>query len=317
MKNCKTRCSLGLFVPTFSRNFNKVSASIWIRALQMIPYYRSLGISVHVNNPLRRYDVAIVYRIPSPSFYHLCKWLKKTCGAVFFDTVVNYFIPHAHCTAEQLEYQRRIAEECDGIICSTDPIAQNARMHNQHVYIMEDPLDLHHFRSIRSAINYDEPTWGWAGISLKANDLVPYAGQLESPVLLISDEGILQNPPSLPHKFMKWDYETFPEAILGCDVALLPRIFSGDPYNQGHSAFKALVFAASGIPVVASKLPSYVRLATHYPAITFLEEHDDSLTSCLQALRSAPHDDVGRVRQIYSCEQQAKNLCKYIGLVTS
>lgn len=52
---------LGLFVPTFIKDFNRVSASIWIRAYQMIPYLWKLGVNVHVNNPFLPHEIPMYW----------------------------------------------------------------------------------------------------------------------------------------------------------------------------------------------------------------------------------------------------------------
>lgn len=313
MRHQRTGLSLGLFVPTLSRDFDRVQASVWIRALQMVPYYRVRGVSVHINNPLRRYDVAIVFRIPSRGFYGLCKWLKRTCGAVYFDTVVNYFVPHAKTTAEHLHYQKKIADICAGVICSTEPIAQEALRFNSRVHVMHDPLDTRHFAGVKEEINYDRPQWGWSGISSKAEALLAYKEKLQDPILMITDEGIRHHRFEMAHHFRRWSYGTFPASILECDLAFLPRKYEGDPYNQGHSAFKALVFAASGVPVVASRLPSYARLAGFYAGIVFLEDHDDDPWACAEALRGCRASAVESVPREYGCEHQAEQLLSFVG----
>ena len=92
------RKKLGLFIPTFYRDYNKVSASIWIRVLQMVPHYENLEIEVHINDPFRTYDVAIYYRLATQRSYNIIKYLKHVSKKVYFDTCVNYFDLHKHTT---------------------------------------------------------------------------------------------------------------------------------------------------------------------------------------------------------------------------
>ena len=51
--------SLGLFLPTFHRSYNKVQSAVWIRALQMVKPLQALGWDVSINNPFKHYDVSI------------------------------------------------------------------------------------------------------------------------------------------------------------------------------------------------------------------------------------------------------------------
>ena len=56
--------------------------------------------------------------------------------------------------------------------------------------------------------------------------------------------------------FSRWKYETFPKTMLNGEFVFAPRDLS-EPYNRGHSFFKIGIFLFSGIPVIASPIPSY------------------------------------------------------------
>lgn len=302
---------LGLFLPEVNNDYNKVSASIWIRALQMVKHYKNLEFDVHINNPFKLYDIAIVYRLASKKNFHLCKVLRKTSKKIYFDSVVNYFTEHSACGKEQVYYQKKIAETCDGIICSTESIASYAKQYNSNIHIMDDPIDTEYFRLQKSTINYRNPIFGWSGVSSKAHFLNKYNSIIDNNIVLICDDRVQNQKIDFKFKYIPWKYENFPSALLNCDIAFLPRTYTNDPYNLGHSSFKALVFAISGIPIIANKLPSYEKLASRYESMVFLEDHSDNIETCINKLAAKPTADIEKIKSFYSCENQALLLQKY------
>lgn len=309
--NSEMKKKLGLFLPEVSDDYNKVSASIWIRALQMVKHYKNFGFDVSINKPLRFYDIAIVYRLANKKNFFLCKALRRTSEKVYFDSVVNYFVEHSGSNAEQVYYQKKIAETCDGIICSTENIASSAKHYNNNIHIMDDPIDTTYFHCQKSKINYSNPIFGWSGVAKKAHFLNKYSSIIDNKTILICDDKIHNQKIDFRFEYIPWKYETFPESLLQCDIAFLPRTYSNDPYNLGHSSFKALVFAISGIPIIANRLPSYEKLALQYDSIVFLEDHSDDIESCINILIAKPGPDTAKIRASYSCENQALRLREF------
>ncbi len=312
MKDRKMK--LGLFVPMLSRDYNKIPASAWIRLYQMVPYYQSLGIEVHVNNPFHSYDAAIYFRIADRKSYYFIRFLKGISRRVYFDTCVNYFELHEHTDRDTVRYMHKISGIVDGIICSTDNICGHARQYNDNVFVMDDPVDTKHFRYVRSSPNLDDPLFGWSGISVKAHFLNEYARQIDNRVLLVTDRRIFEQDLDFRYQYVQWQYDTFPLSISQVDVALLNRTYD-TVYDQGHSSFKALVFAVQGVPIVASKVPSYLKLAGYYEGIVFLEDFGQDLVAALDALKGRNYDPT-TARRFYSCENQVRRVVNWMGLTT-
>ena len=59
------------------KNFNNMSASVWIRALQLIPYLENLKIKNYINDENINADFAIFVRRQDESDYRLAVKLKK------------------------------------------------------------------------------------------------------------------------------------------------------------------------------------------------------------------------------------------------
>jgi hypothetical protein len=298
---------IGLFIPSRSRDYDTVESALWIRALQMVEPLEALGYEVSVNNPFRRYDVAIYHRGMRRNAVRIIKFLKHTAKRVYWDTCVDYFDPHEACDAEQVECARKIAQLVEGICVPTNGIAESARRFNDNVFVMPDPVCLDYFSPIKTRIEWDSPVFGWSGVSHKACFLNPYAQFLGGRTLIISEK-----PPDLPfdYQFSRWRYGSFCEDLLKCDIAFLPRRLDST-YTANNSSFKALVFAVLGIPIIANALPSYRELAQHFDAIAFLEDFDDDPQRAMESLRGKDCSPE-RVRQAYDRTYWAHQLAGWL-----
>lgn len=300
---------LGLFVPTLKKDYNEVSASIWIRAYQMVKYYESFGIKVYINNPFIKYDATIFYRWSNNISLNIIKYLKKISDKVYWDTCVNYYELHSNTNQKQVDITKLISSIVDGVITSTDEIAKRASMYNENIFVMDDPIDFEHFKYQKTNINLTNSVFGWSGVSKKATFLNEYKKKIAN-LLVISEK---KPKLDIDYKFYEWRYESFPYLISKIDIALLPREFENDPYNIGHSSFKALVFASQGIYIVANKLPSYEKLSQYYGGIVFLEDYEN-FTEAIAVLKTKELD-FSKVKEYYSCENQAYNLLNFLGFL--
>ena len=294
---------LGIFVPTVFRSYDRVQSAIWIRALQLVGGLRADGIDVSVNNPFRRYDVAIYHRGMRRNSVSFMRYLRQIAGRVYWDTCVDYFDRHEAATPEQVECARIIASLVDGICVPTEGIASSARRYCRNVFVMPDPIDTSHFESFKENINWAKPRLGWSGVACKAHFLNQYADFLDDRTLIISEKR-----PALPfrHEFTRWSYQSFPTTLLSCDVGFLPRALNST-YTINNSSFKALVFASLGIPIIADRLPSYEILAKDYPAVAFLDDYNYDPQKAFDALRAADRDP-RRVRLSYDRSLWAQRL---------
>lgn len=300
---------IGLFLPEKKRDYNTVAASYWIRVFQMVSYYESLGATVYINEPFRLYDVAIFYRKVRPRYYRYCKYLKLISKKLYFDTCINIFDLHEEIDSTRLKYAFKYAGMCDGFICASDAIATKAKQYAKSVLVMEDPIDNKHLNNKKKNINFDNPTFGWTGVPHKSSYLNVYANSINNRIVLISRESIVDEKLEFNYSFKKWQYETFNDSLLACDIALLPRDVD-TKYNFAHSPHKALVFAWLGIPIIANKIRSYVKLSEYYDGIVFLEDYDNSINDCINALKLRTLNTDG-IHSYYSCENQSKRLMRY------
>jgi hypothetical protein len=307
-KNKKFR--IGLFVTSLNKDYNTTAASYWIRILQMMEYYQALGAEVYLNNYFRRYDVAIVFRKSKPKYLKIIRYLKFFSKSVYFDTCINIFSLHEEISPERQETAYKIANTADGLICASHRIAEHSKPYAKSVYVMEDPINLKHFCEQKTLVNFDSPVFGWSGVGAKSIYLNRYAHLIDGKIIIISEPQIENVTLNFKFEYIRWNYKSFPSDLLKCDIALLPRDYN-DQYNDSHSSFKALVFAVLGIPIIASKVPSYVKMAEFYNGIVFLEDFNDSIQNCINELRNRDLNP-DRVRAHYSCENQAAGLLNYL-----
>lgn len=303
------KLKLGLFFTNTDRDYNKSAASTWIRIWQMIDAYEKEGVEVSLNNFFKTYDVAIVFRKSKPKYYYILRYLKLISKTVYFDTCINLFEKSWEISDKRLKCAHKIAKAADGIICASKQIARFSEPHANSVYSMEDPVNLEYFSEIKKDINLDNPVFGWGGVAKKSKYLNQYKEAINGRIHIISEESIKMEDLQFEYEFSKWQYETFNKELLKCDIALLPRDISSS-YNQGHSAFKALVYAVSGIPIIADKVPSYVDMSAYYDGIVFLDEYDNDINKCIEELKNRSID-TSRVRDHYSLKNQCKLQLEY------
>lgn len=302
------RFKLGLFFTNIETDYNKAAASTWIRIMQMIEHYKAMGVDVSVNNYFKKYDAAIIYRKSKRKYYWMLRYAGLISKRVYFDTCINLFELSEEINEHRLKYAHKIAKHADGLICASNQIARLAKPHCSSVFTFEDPVDLNYFKYTKTEIDFDNPVFGWSGVSLKSHFLNRYAKEIDNRIVLITEENI--STLKFQYRFIKWDYYNFPKDLLNCDIALLPRVYD-DKYNSGHSSFKALVFAVSGIPIIASKIPSYLDLAKYYDGIVFLEDNKNSISECVNQLKNRSLS-TAKLKEHYSCQNQARALIEYL-----
>ena len=252
-----------------------MSASVWIRALQIIPYLEKLNVKCYINDENVHADLAIFVRRQDTTDYELAKRLKKRNINLIFDLCVNYFVESSTpgnlkpVTKEHITNCVRMTNLCDAVFCASMNIKDSAKRFNKKSYYLPDSVDGKHFKYIKNEKDFLKKKIRavWAGTTEKANEILEYMdilNELNISLRIISEK----RPKSFGHPlffspnkayFSKWKYETFPRTMLKGEFAFAPRSIS-EPYNRGHSFFKIGIFLSVGIPVIASPIPSYKEL---------------------------------------------------------
>ncbi len=264
------------FLPVNHTNYNRMSASVWIRCLQVIPYLERQGIHSTVNQLDAKADIHLFVRRQDDEAYLLAERAKAQGCCVIFDLVVNYFDKAAlprlgtPVTDKHVQQALRMLEVADVVTCASQFIADRASKYHDWVVYIPDSIDNRHFSYKKPKTDFYRKRIRavWSGIVSKAFELemiLPLLQRYGIQLRIISNRWPIlkacnQSPfPFFLYRFKKWRYETFPQAILEGEICLSPR-FVDSPYNKGHSFFKIGVFMAQGVPAIGSPVPSYYEL---------------------------------------------------------
>ena len=65
------------------------------------------------------------------------------------------------------------------------------------------------------------------------------------------------------------------------------------------------------MPIIANKLPSYQKLSKYYESIVFLEDYNNDVYQCVQALIKKSRD-TAQIRQLYSSHSFAYQVHQFV-----
>jgi len=245
-------------------NYNRHLASVWIRCLQLIPYFKSHGIDSLINDKRSKADIAIFLRRYDRVDFQLLKEQKNKGAKIIIDLCVNFFdvtgsfVGGYGSTEKEKCKIEKIIKEADVITCSSDYIRNKASNNHSWAVYIPDSIDLEHFKMKKVKQNFEKSKIYaiWAGQSVKISEVEELNKILKSrniSLIIISNE-----KPDLKYSFeyIPWSYYTFPSNILKGDLCISPRRID-NTYDLGHSHFKIGVFMAQGVPALAAPLPSY------------------------------------------------------------
>jgi len=260
-------------IPVDHRDYNRMSASVWIRCLQLIPYLEARGIQSTVNKPDAEADITIFVRWQDEQAYELARRQKQKGQSIVLDLVVNYFdkasVPYVGkpVTLKHIDETLRMLSVADVVTCASAYIAQRAREFHWRVEYLPDSIDARHFCHVKPVGDFYRPKLRaiWSGVASKARELEPILPLLQRrgiKLIVISNKRPCLSRPGrfwkrrFRYRFVPWRYETFPGHILGGEICVVHRSVN-NPYNRGHSLFKIGVFMAQGVPAIVSPIPSY------------------------------------------------------------
>ncbi len=244
-------------------------ASVWIRALQLLPYLERLGVRSVVNDEDAAADIAVFVRRQDEGSRRLAERLRARGVKVALDLCVDYYdetglLPGGYgVTRQHVAECRAMTAAADVVLAASGFIAERARAHHPRVELLPDSVDRAHFRFTK---RYDRPArwWRragppvavWCGTAVKAPEMEPWIALLAKrsiPLLVISERR-----PALSARFryVRWRHASVPRDLLRGDFSIAPRELD-TPYNHGHSHFKIGMFMAEGVPAIASPVPSY------------------------------------------------------------
>ena len=248
-------------------NYDRNSASVWLRCLQLIPYLEEQGIRCRINDFSANSDISIFVRWQDDRAYQCLQKQKDLKKVIIFDQCVNYFdiagtFPGNYgSTSEHMDQILRMASLSDAFTCPSEFIRKRASLEGIPSHYIPESIDFRHFQNKKTKDSFNKQSLNaiWSGTCVKGielNEVIPLLCERNISLTIISD-----NKPRLSGSFeyIPWSYYTFPKSVLKGDLCIAPRK-TNNSYDLGHSHLKVGIFLAHGIPALASPLPSYVEV---------------------------------------------------------
>jgi glycosyltransferase involved in cell wall biosynthesis len=212
---------------------------------------------------IARYDVLFVFRESAPFGPRVLEWLASACGVpVVYDFDEALFVPNIHPANQVwawLRDPRRIGRCCRSasiVTTQNEYLAEYARGWNPRVEVLPTPVDTEQ-RSPRAARKDGPIVIGWVGSETTA----PYLHLLDDVLSLVSSEsgailrvigGHYVNLRVARLESREFDLSREQLDLEGFDIGILPE--PDDPWTRGKGGYKALLYMAAGLPVVASRV---------------------------------------------------------------
>ncbi len=211
----------------------------------------------------RRYDLVLVYRESAPLGPPLVEALFRVLRVPYvydFDDAIFLRPPYSANRAwDWLRPPSRVASTARGaraVIVGNEYLAEHARRWNERVTIIPTPVDTERHRPRRTERPTGPLVLGWVGSQTTA----PYLRLMDDALTAIAKRhdvvvrvvGGRYDHPSARVEELPYDLDREPADLESFDIGLLPE--PDDGWTRGKGAFKALLYMATGLPVVASRV---------------------------------------------------------------
>lgn len=211
-----------------------------------------------------RFDLVLVHRESAPLGPPVVERLLRRARIPYvldFDDAIFLRPPYeANPRWAWLRHPSRVAESAEGaaaIIAGNDYLAAWARGHNRRVTVLPTPVDTDLYVPAAGPPARAETTVvGWVGSSTTA----PYLHLIDGPLRTLSARravlvrvigGEYRNPP-ISVEVRPYRLADEPRELASFHLGVLPQ--PDDAWARGKCAFKALLYMATGLPVVASRV---------------------------------------------------------------
>lgn len=249
--------------------YGRIMASTRLRVYDVINNFQnSPDYFLELYKPWKNYDIVVFQKKFDTGALQLAQKLKRKGTKILLDINVNYYDTTALNTDEIHQYDQivQFTQIVDGIVTSTKYIESYVKKLFPEKLIICIPENItDNFFSIRKKTkeNNNDTNLMYVGYAVKAVDILDIKNILEElrkhynfSLLLICDKDPELSINGVGIKFIKYKQRKIHKQMLEGDIFIAPRDLS-KPYNLGHSFTKIGYPMSIGIPVIASKVPSY------------------------------------------------------------
>ena len=262
---------IGFILPVLPTPYwGRIMASARLRVYDVINNF--LGDKkyfVELYKPWKKYDVVIFQKKFDKKALIIAKKLKSKGVKIVLDINVNFY--NSKALKERYVYMKdeifRFTEISDAIIASTEYLNSYIKKIFPQKKVFHIPENItNNFFSVRKKIekNNEEINLLYVGYSIKAEDVLIIKSVLEKirkkykiDLIFICDKNPKIKIKGIRSNFIKYKQKKIHKQMLKGDIFISPRNLKNE-YNLGHSFSKIGYPMSVGIPVVASKVYSYI-----------------------------------------------------------
>lgn len=277
---------------------------------------------------IKRYELVVVHResapLGAPIFERLLERLGIKYVFDFDDAIYLAPIHPANRRWAWLRHPSRVSEttrRASAVIVGNEYLADWARQWNGDVTVIPTAVDTDRHRPGLAERSGNETVIGWVGSSTTA----PYLRILDEPLeqlasmrndLKVKVVGGIYHHSHIPVENLPYRLEREPEDVASFDIGVLPE--PDDPWTRGKGAFKAMLYMAAGIPVVASRVGVNPRVVVHGET-GYCANNAAEWALAINRLANAPglRQEMGlrgrmRVEELFSVRVQAPRLAEVL-----
>ena len=210
-----------------------------------------------------RYDLVLVHRESAPLGPPLVERALRLLGRRYvfdFDDAIQLGPVHpSNRRWGFLRHPSRVSAAVRGataVIAGNEYLAEWARERNENVTVISTPVDADRHQPVRGAKQAGPLVIGWVGSSTTAPFLRLLDDALDALArdydLVVRVVGGDYTHPRVRVEVIPYDLEREAEILQTFDIGVLPE--PDDAWTRGKGAFKALLYMASGLPTVASRV---------------------------------------------------------------
>ena len=243
-------------------SYEEADASTRLRAYDLWPALRELGIGAELYRPFFRYDAVVFQKAFGAEQRALAERLRRRGTRIVLDANVDYlhddeeFVPRG-----KREDMRAMLPLVDAVVVASERLADVYRAAGARASVVADPVPFVRFAEPKRHEASRGAVFLYCGYAVKAKELEPLRPALEK-LAKARDARFLfvcERDPELGlprSEFRRFSVRELPRLLAAADVKLAPRDLSR-PYNLGHSSAKIAFPMAAGLAVAASPVPSY------------------------------------------------------------